>query len=157
MTIAQKDLQAEEAISLLLQNHFRAQRCERSPVGDKTYDVKLWLPHGGEVYCEIKTDWASAKTGNAFFEIENTRRRDLSGLACTVASFWAHALPGKSLVLLVDPKAMLWWLRVHREVTPRYQIRLSSPLSGDGNSQGYIVPVSLLLSRDWIAQIPFGF
>ena len=152
--IDKKDLRAEEAIVLVLQNHFQAQRRQDSPVGDKTYDVKLWLPHGGELYCEIKADWASARTANAFFEIRNTSLDTSSGLVTTRASVWAHYLPKQGILLLVDPKALLWWLATHMRTTPRFNIRLSDTQCGDRNAQGYIVPLSVLLARQWIGQIP---
>lgn len=155
IAIDKKDLEAEAAISLFLQSYFVAQRYENSPVGDKTYDVKFWLTHGGELYCEIKTDWASEKYGNAFFEIHNTSLDIPSGLVKTIASVWAHYLPANKCLVLVDPKALLWWLATHMRLTPKYKIRLSSPRSGDGNAQGYIVPCSVLLERKWIERLPY--
>ena len=152
--IDKRDLRAEEAIVFVLQTHFQAQRHQASPVGDKTYDVKLWLPHGGELYCEIKVDRASAHTGNAFFEIRNTALDTSSGLVATRASVWAHYLPKQGILLLVDPKALLWWLATHMRTTPRFNIRLSDTQCGDENAQGYIVPLSVLLARQWIGQIP---
>lgn len=156
ITIDKEDLIAEENVSTFLQTHFRAQRCGKAPVGEKTYDVKFWLPHGGELYCEIKADWASATYGNAFFEIHNTSLDIPSGLVVTMASVWAHYLPAQECLVLVDPKALLWWLTTHIRLTPKYKIRLSSPRSGDNNAQGYIVPVSVLLERKWIEILPYA-
>ena len=154
IVIDERDLAVEKQIGAYLAQMFQWSRIEWAPVGEKSYDLMYWGPYGGIGWCEIKADWASQQTQNAFFEIKNTGLRIDSGLVSTRANVWAHYFPGRGRILCVDPKALLWWLNVHHKGTPRFEIRLSSEHSGDQNAQGYIVPCSVLCERAWIRQIP---
>ena len=156
ITIRQKDLDAERGIFGAFFLHSGWSYCEPAPTREKTYDYKGWgQSGGGPIYVEVKCDWESQKSNNAFFEFANTALQANSGLAVTRASVWLHYLVGRQIILKIDPKALLWWLSTHLTVSTKYRIRLSGKQSGDKNSQGYIVPIDVLLSREWIHQIPF--
>jgi len=147
---SQRDRDAEDFVLNILQEHFSAIACERSQ--GLTYDCIMTLPHGGKILCELKTDWKARVTGNLYFETKNTWQGKDSGLIATTASCWAHYVPHKHCIFLVDPKALLWYLTVH-EQDFNSPIQQTLAHGGDNNSQGWKVPIAFLENRTWIQKI----
>lgn len=152
--VKNSDVQEEKYIADAVQHFYGFVESEKAPEAEPTYDYKYWTVHGGIRYCEIKADWKSRKTHNAYFETRNVYRGKASGLTITRADIWAHYLPGIDQILLVDPKALLWYLTVHQSCSPSLKIQYKE-LAGDNNSAGFCVPIPMLLDRDWIRCFSF--
>ena len=145
-----KSYEAETRIVEVLRTHYRATEAVRSR--EAHWDVCFTLPYGTQRFCEIKTDFLAAQTNRLYFEILNTQHRCPSGLTLTQADVWAHYVPHLKKVWLFDPKALLWYLQVHSN-NPVLGIALSGTRSGDGNSQGYIVPIKNIQKWSWPLQL----
>ncbi len=147
----EQSAQAETMVVERIARHWNAVTYTRS--SSIEYDVCYILPHGTKRTCEIKSDFKAEQTNNVYFEIENTAKMSPSGLKATNADVWAHYIPHVGIIFLFDPKALLWYLNVHRDDALREYIRLSSKCSGDNNSQGYIVSLPFLQQLKWCKQI----
>ena len=141
-----KSQEAEARVVELLRMHYRATEAMRSR--DASHDVCFTLPYGTKRLCEIKTDFLASQTKNLYFETRNTQHGCPSGLTLTRADVWGHYVPHLKKLWLFDPKALLWYLRAHRD-NPMLGIVLSRPNSGDHNSQGYIVPIKTAQKWSW--------
>ena len=141
---------AETNIVEVLRRHYQAVNVQRSRAAE--YDVCLTLPYGTRCFCEIKTDFLAAQTQRVYFEIRDTKHNKATGLCITKADIWAHYVPHVQLVWLFDPKALLWYLKVHSH-NPVLKIAMSHPGSGDNNSQGYLVPLSFIEQWQWPQQL----
>ena len=143
--------ESEVAVVEYLSRYFQATSYERSRQPE--YDVCFVLPHGSKRFCEIKTDFKAEHTGNIYLEIRNTCVNKPSGLTVTTADIWVHYVPYLKRLWGFDPKALLWYLQIHSQYRGS-QIWLSTPGSGDKNSQGYIVPLAKVMQWEWPIQIP---
>ncbi len=82
---------------------------------------------------EVKWDKRAAETGNLYFEVENTRQRQPSGVMSTSADWWVHVLGEGQQALLVAVPAL-------RDLLARGSYRSVSTLGDDSNSRGLLVP-----------------
>ena len=145
-----KSEEAETLIIEVLRTYYLATEVLRSR--GAYFDVCFTLPYGTKRLCEIKTDFKAVQTNRLYFEIHNTQHRCPSGLTLTRADVWAHYVPHLKKLWLFDPKALLWYLQVHNN-NPVLGIVLSGARSGDGNSQGYIVPIKNIQKWSWPLQL----
>jgi hypothetical protein len=115
------------------------------------YDAILFKRGARFCAVEIKVDYAAERTGNLFFEVYNNYRQEQSGLAATLADRYAHYIPHLSVILIYDPKAMLFWLDTSY-VQNHHNIRRLT--GGDyGNSMGYVAPVGEIVPRQWLIDV----
>ena len=104
------------------------------------YDLHV-LPAGGAGFgVEVKWDKRAAETGNLYFEVENTRRREASGIAGTNADYWCHVLGNGDEALLARTSAL-------RSVLSKGNFRSVQTRAQDSNSRGVLVPRSQLVAR----------
>ena len=111
------------------------------------YDLHV-LPTSGQpgFAVEVKWDKASAKTGNLYFETENTRQNRPSGIAATSADWWCQVL-GEGNAALLAPTADL------RTMLARGRFRQLETRARDSNSRGVIVPRVRLEAEPWVRAI----
>jgi len=105
----------------------------------QSYDIHVIPPEGAAFSVEVKWDKRAAETGNCYFEIENTRRGEPSGIAATRADVWCHVIGDGDEAMLVSVGRMRKLLKARRFREVRTQ-------GEDSNSRGLLVP------RDWLAQ-----
>lgn len=105
---------------------------------DGRYDIQVQSPKAGPFHVEVKWDKRGAETGNLYFEVENTRQRQPSGVMSTSADWWAHVVgdQGEALLLKVDA------LRLFLE---QGKFRSVNTGGDDSNSRGLLVPRSRIL------------
>jgi phage N-6-adenine-methyltransferase len=112
------------------------------------WDGMLLIPQTIRQRVEIKADWQAARTGNIYLETCNTRWEKPSGLTATHADLWVHyphgyQEDGKACVLVFAPQDMLQHLERHATLAPA-TYRLTARARGDQNSQGYVVPLTII-------------
>ncbi len=105
----------------------------------QSYDIHVISSHQTAYSVEVKWDKAAARTGNLYFEIENTRHRRPSGIAATAADIWCHVIGSGDEALLVSVARM-------RALLKSRAFRRVHTAGEDSNSQGLLVP------RRWLAQ-----
>lgn len=110
------------------------------------YDLDVLTAADECLKVEVKWDKAAARTGNLYFEVENTRRRLPSGIAATDAQWWCHVLGDGDEALLVPTDALRGLLAAggFRQVHTR---------GADSNSRGYLVPrarLEALRGAHWV-------
>jgi hypothetical protein len=117
------------------------------------WDGMLLIPQTIRQRVEIKADWKAAQTGNLYLETCNTRLDKPAGLTATHADLWAHyphgyQEGGKACLLVFAPQDMLRHLE---QAAPRQPstYRLTARDRGDQNSQGYVVPLTV------VTRLPF--
>jgi hypothetical protein len=114
---------------------------------DGRYDIEAQAPDGSRHHVEVKWDKGYAKTGNLYFEVENTRQRRPSGVMGTTAQLWCHVLGEGAEALLLPVPALRTFLE-------QGEFRSVNTRGADSNSRGLLVPRARLeaarLGR-WIA------
>jgi len=110
------------------------------------YDLHVLPPGKAGFSVEIKWDKRAAQTGNLYFEIENTRQRQPSGIAATTADYWCHVIGEGDEALLVSAVRM-------RELLKARRFRQVHTQGTDSNSRGLLVPQKWLGAQKGIAWI----
>lgn len=112
----------------------------------QSYDLHVIPPGKPGFSVEVKWDKRAAETGNLYFEVENTRRRQPSGIAATPADYWCHVIGGGDEALLASVTRMRELLKVRRfkDVHTR---------GADSNSRGLLVPGKWLAAQKGMAWI----
>ena len=103
------------------------------------YDLHVLLPNQEKVGVEVKWDKRAAETGNLYFEVENTRRREASGIAGTTADFWCHVIGNGDEALLARTHEL-------RTLITNGGFRSVQTRAQDSNSRGVLVPRSHLVA-----------
>jgi len=104
-----------------------------------------YIPDVGKV--EIKHDWRSFETGNAFFEVWNSHQNKPSGLSAAVqqrVAEWVHVVFDKRYrahIFVDNPYHLMKWVE-NKENHVRFLSKC-----GDNNSDGYLVKVDRLMER----------
>ncbi len=101
------------------------------------YDLHVLPPGKAGFSVEVKWDKRAAKTGNLYFEIENTRQHQPSGIAATPADVWCHVVGQSDTALLVRTSRM-------RALLKTRQFKQVHTQGADSNSRGLLVP------RKWL-------
>ncbi len=116
---------------------------------DQTYDLSVLLPDGRRERVEVKWDRASERSGNLYFEVENTRQGKPSGIMATSATLWCH-VTGGGREALIAPVALL------REILEAGNYRSVKTGGVDSNSRGKLVPISEMRGRQgiWWIKLP---
>lgn len=140
---AEKDiawqLPLEHSIAIHLSKTFGGMIQPNKPGRDAEKDFTLFMPQKIEVKC----DYMSKQTRNAFFEVWNCRLNKPSGLKATTAARWAFCTPGDGGFYTFNPKRMLLWLEDESGIE-----KLTG--CGDRNSDGYIVPLKTLCGLPFV-------
>ena len=140
---AEKDipfqLPVEYSIALEVARCNKGMILPNAPGKDSAKDFVIFVP----VKYEVKCDFESKATRNAFLEVHNCRLNKPSGLTATKADWWLHYTPGDARVYRFKPKRMLAWLENESG------IKLYTA-GGDGNSNGYIVPLDTLIKLPFV-------
>lgn len=110
------------------------------------YDLSVVAATQEHFSVEVKWDKRAAETGNFYFEVENTRRREPSGIAGTTADLWCH-------VLGEGDEALLARTTVLRALIAKGNFRSIQTRAQDSNSRGVLVPRSILTSQPEIRWI----
>lgn len=97
------------------------------------YDIELQAEDGSRHHVEVKWDKRGRETGNLYFEVENTRQRQPSGVMATTADLWCHVLGDGSEAFLVPVAAL-------RTFLARGSFRAVDTRGVDSNSRGLLVP-----------------
>ncbi len=105
----------------------------------QSYDLHVLPSHQAGFSVEVKWDKAAARTGNLYFEIENTRQRRLAGIAATTADVWCHVIGAGDEAMLVSVARMRALLKSRRFK----QVRTAGE---DSNSRGLLAP------RQWLRE-----
>jgi hypothetical protein len=100
---------------------------------DGRYDIEAQAPDGTRHHVEVKWDKRGAETGNLYFEVENTRQREPSGVMGTSADLWCHVL-GEGREAFLVPVAAL------RPFLDGGGFRSVHTRGADSNSRGLLVP-----------------
>ena len=110
------------------------------------YDLHVLPPGKAGFSVEVKWDKRAAETGNLYFEIENTRQHQPSGIAGTNADYWCHVIGAGDEALLASVGRMRALLksRRFREVHTR---------AADSNSRGLLVSEKWLAAQKGVARI----
>lgn len=134
---AEQDIEIEKSAELLIANYFAAKYrglIEAKQEGrDKEKDFRLFF----ERLIEIKHDKKAQETGNMYFEVNNCKLGEPSGLKATKAHIWLHFVPPHDL-FYYSPVKMLKHLRDQVPINSRYTHLTNC---GDSNSDGVIVPI----------------
>ena len=101
------------------------------------YDIEVQPPEGARFHVEVKWDKRAGETGNLYFEVENTRQGQPSGIRATTADYWCHVL-GDGGEALVAPVPAL------RAFLEQGAFRRVDTRGADSNSRGLLVPRSAL-------------
>lgn len=118
---------------------------------DKEKDIQMLKQETKNV--EFKHDYASAKTGNLYFEVYNCRLSEPSGLKATTSDIWAYIVPTVGMITF-NPKEMLVHLREQVVLkNPQYQHKKGC---GDNNSDGVVVPLSEVVKLPFV-EVDRGF
>ncbi len=104
---------------------------------DGRYDIELRAPKGQQHHVEVKWDKRAGETGNLYFEVENTNRREASGVMGTSADLWCHVL-GEGREAYLVPVAKL------RAFLEAGSFRSVHTRGADSNSRGLLVPRAAL-------------
>lgn len=97
------------------------------------YDIVVQPPARPLFHVEVKWDKRAAQTGRLYFEVENTRQQQPSGVSSTTADWWCHVIGEGSDALLVkvdDLRSLL--------DSGDFQTRHTGGM--DSNSRGTLVP-----------------
>jgi len=113
---------------------------------NQSYDIQALSPEHAGFIVEVKWDKRAAETGNLYFEIENTRQHQPSGIAATPADVWCHVIGQSDAALLVRTSRMraLLTMQTFRQVHTR---------GADSNSRGVLVPRRWLEAQSGIVWI----
>ena len=103
----------------------------------QSYDLHVIPPDKPGFSVEVKWDKAAARTGNLYFEIENTRQRRPAGIAATTADVWCHVIGAGDEALLISVARMRALLKLRR-------FKQVHTTGEDSNSRGLLAP------RKWI-------
>jgi len=103
----------------------------------QSYDLHVISPDKTGFSVEVKWDKRAEETGNLYFEIENTRRGEPSGLAATEADVWCHVIGNGDEAMMVAVGRM-------RKLLERGEFKEVRTHAEDSNSRGVLVP------RTWI-------
>jgi hypothetical protein len=98
------------------------------------YDLEV-LGQGGTRHVEVKWDRRASRSGNLYFEVENTRQRRPSGVMATGADLWCHVLGEGARALLIGVPRL-------REFLGRGRFRSVNTGGADSNSRGLLVPLA---------------
>ncbi len=112
----------------------------------QSYDLHVLPPNGQGFSVEVKWDKRAKNTGNLYFEIENTHRREPSGIAATEADYWCHVIGDGQEALLAPVPQLIALLRSR-------PFRIITTDARDSNSRGLLVPRAWLekqQSLTWI-------
>jgi hypothetical protein len=110
---------------------------------NQSYDISVLFPDTSAQSVEVKWDKTSAKTGNLFFEIENTRQQRPSGIEQTGADLWCHVI-GDGRSAIIAPVTLI------RNILNGGNYRVVSTRGADSNSRGKLVPISDMQNRQGI-------
>lgn len=113
-----------------------------------SYDFILYTPKA-DLRCELKSDFASKKTENVFFETWNCYRDEPSGLTTTRADRWIHHIPHSGELFIFEPSPLFAWLCKKDPSS-----KLWKTGAGDNNSDGVIVPVRTVreINETWFSK-----
>ena len=114
------------------------------PGKNSAQDFTIYVP----VRYEVKCDFKSKTTRNAFLEVWNCRLNRASGLSATKADWWLFYTPGDAVFYRFNPKRMLKWLEEKSGLDKLVGM-------GDRNSDGYLLPLSVLAKLDFVVSKPF--
>lgn len=107
------------------------------------YDIELTQPGKPIRHLEVKWDKRALDTGNLYFEVENTRQRQPSGIMSTTADLWCHVVGEGDTALLCRVSE----LRIFLE-QPGF--RSVHTQGSDSNSRGLLVPRERLGQFRWV-------
>ena len=143
MNQAKRDIQFQAPVELMIGEWLASKMdgllAPKTKGRDSKKDITVYRP----VHYELKCDYAADKTGNVFFEVFNPYRNEPSGLNATKANWWIHYIPSKAFCLMFQPKRMLRHLE--ENCSASFVSRV-----GDKNSDGYIIPISDVLSLSFV-------
>jgi hypothetical protein len=134
----------EYAIALEIARNNGGLLLPNAPGKDSAKDFVIFVP----VKYEVKCDYASKKSRNAFLEVHNCKLNKPSGLKATKADWWLLYTPGDAVIYRFKPAKMLDWLETKSGIT-LYKA------AGDKNADGYIVPLLILDRLTFVTTIPF--
>lgn len=100
---------------------------------DGRYDIEAHTPRGRTWHVEVKWDKRAAESGRLYFEVENTRKRQPSGVMATSADLWCHVLGQGDQALLVPVPRL-------RAFLDQGGFRSVHTGGADSNSRGLLVP-----------------
>ncbi len=145
---AKKDIQfqipLEHAIALERAHTNGGLILPNKPGRNSKRDFTIYIP----VTYEVKCDYDSEKYRNAYLEVWNCRLNEPSGLTATKADWWLHYTPCDARVWSFKPKTMLSWL----EKTSGLELKKGK---GDGNSDGYAVPLITMAKLSFVTSFHF--
>lgn len=112
---------------------------------DGRYDIEVLTPKDRRLHVEVKWDKRAAETGRLYFEVENTRRREPSGVMSTSADWWCHVLGDGGEALLVRVPRL-------REFLAAGGFKSVHTGGADSNSRGLLVPRDRMVAptTQWI-------
>lgn len=111
---------------------------------DAEKDFTIYVP----VRYEVKCDYKSKETRNAFLEVWNCLLNKPSGLSASKADWWIYYTPGDAAFYRFNPKRMLGWLQTESQLA-----KLKG--AGDNNSDGYIVPLAKMVALNFVSRYQF--
>lgn len=149
MKPVEKNIIQEKATELLIAEYIAREKggfiLPRINGRCKTHDVTIYLPHR----YEIKHDKIAPGSKNMFFEVRNCKLMEPSGLVATKAELWYHFVPPDRLYWY-NPVVMLQHLQdMAGENNFYYKFK---PHSGDDNSDGYTVPITIIEKQTWVGR-----
>ena len=104
----------------------------------KRYDITLLRPGDATTRrIEVKWDKRAADSGNAYFEVENTRQREASGVMSTTADVWAHVIGDGQRAWLAPVPAL-------RQMLADGDFRSVHTRGADSNSRGLLLPLTAM-------------
>ena len=112
----------------------------------QSYDIHVISPGGPAFSVEVKWDKRAAKTGNLYFEIENTRRNEPSGIAATRADIWCHVIGQGDEALLASVERM-------RHLLTKKRFKKVTTRGEDSNSRGLLVPLERITEQKGVRWI----
>ena len=110
------------------------------------YDLSVLSAQNEHFSVEVKWDKRAAATGNLYFEVENTRRRQASGIAGTTADLWCHVLAEGDEALLARTSTL-------RSFLTNGKFRSIQTNAKDSNSRGFLVSRGALTMQSEIRWI----
>lgn len=112
------------------------------------HDFIICSPGGVDCKIEVKCDWKSDTTGNVCVENGHRDSGKASGLMVTQSWRWIHYLPSRNAALVYSPYKMKLWME-----ESKWELRRNI---GDGNADGYIIPLPVIKAREWVQEIPMN-
>lgn len=132
----------------------RGWKFEAAAMKDERIGIDYWCttPTGSTIACEVKTDFAAARTGNVFVEtVSNYGAKKMGwGLTCQ-ADFILYSVPGKVL-LCTTPNIIKFMLVT--EWLKCYKLRRAQNETYE--SEGVLVPLSEFLKSTKVLYINKG-